>query len=718
MGGGTLIGFSRKVVHRLFWWALVAASLAVQAVASEGVSPDVARNVTELRAILLEFRATAATLVEGPDKTQILEKIATAQVEVGDLKEAEKTIAALEEASDQGRILRKIAAVQAEAGNLKEAEKTVASITDAHHEVMAWADIWFARAMAGDEAGESLALQNTFQKRDTLMAKDWLKVYQIIRDGMRRLIAAGKISAAQRAAAAVPAWGGQVSPRSQFLYFLAREQLKTGNFTDAKLTLQQLLESVGIVKNQDAWAWALMTIGMDQAEAGDGAGARATFRMAFEAAEAIQDAARAQAAKREIRKAQDEGERKLALALANAGHIHEAVETAAALKPRVVKASLLAKIAEIQAKSGDVFGARQTATILRSEEDKSRALAVVTQVQADSGDILGAFETAALIRGTGRAHALRVIADVQSKTGDRKRALETWGKAAEAAIRDWDFGELTEILESQIEAGDLDGAKRSAAAIPHNSFAQMWLSSAQAQTGDIHGALKRISAIHDPRFKGLGLRNVALVQAKTGNVTSALETAATIEEANVRYEALGWIAHVRAEDGDVRGAIEIATRIEDVTWKAWAFTTIARAQIKAGDRRGALAVLGLAAEAAMVIPGETSDEAIRGYTKGWATFWIARARTKAGDVRGALEIAAINREEDSAGKPWVLPGVAQTQATAARASANMEDMRRALAWANEQGEPDKKIEMIRGALAGLRGKAFSRGFHFTLSTPP
>ena len=73
---------------------------------------------------------------------------------------------------------------------------------------------------------------------------------------------------------------------------------------------------------------------------------------------------------------------------------------------------------------------------------------------------------------------------------------------------------------------------------------------------------------------------------------------------------------------------------------------------------------------------------------------------------GAFNAAASSRDKDARGKSWVLSAVAQTLAIAAVKDGGMSDLRRALAWANEQGEPNRKIEITTGALLGLRGESF------------
>jgi tetratricopeptide (TPR) repeat protein len=701
-----VIGSSRNVTHRLFWLLLIVTSIALPnaPVASETVSPGGTQNASELQAVLLEFRDAAAALDEGPDKMHIL---------------------------------RQIAAAQAEAGDVPEAAKTVTAITDARQEVKAWSDIWFARAMAGDDLGESLALQNTLRERNSLTAQDWSEVYEIVLQGMRKLIREGKISAARRAANAVPELPDQFTPQMQFLYLLARQQLKREDYSAARTTLRQLLNPAATIQNKYAHAWLLMKIAGSQAEAGDGAAARATFRDALKVADTIQDSAHMEAAKKAIGKAQQEGESKIALAYAKLGDIRNALDTAAAIRRPEERSSVLVGIAEIQARAEDVQGALETASAIQQpakqasalveiaeiqatrgamhsarevaerlplDEEKSRALTAIAVGQAERGDLVAALETAAVIPGTGKAHVLRTIGDVQAKSGDRAAALDTWRKAATVAIQDSRFEELTQILESQVKFGDVPGARMSAAAVPDNSHAQMKLVEVQAAAGDVRSAIETVSAIRDARDRALALEHVAAAQARTGSVGQAVDTAAAIEDARARNEALAWVTLARLESNDIAGALVTATGIEDDDWKSWTFVSIARAQIEAGDNPGARDTLRLAEQAGEAITDDPSGG--YGYTTGWAIYWIAQARIKAGDLPGAFSTAASSRDKDARGKSWVVGALAQTLAIAAAKEGGMADLRRALAWANEQREPNRKIEMTNGALLGLRGESF------------
>ena len=150
------------------------------------------------------------------------------------------------------------------------------------------------------------------------------------------------------------------------------------------------------------------------------------------------------------------------------------------------------------------------------------------------------------------------------------------------------------------------------------------IASAQAQAGDIDGALSTTRSIDYASFRIWALHNIALAQAEAGAIDGALSTARSIDDANIRTRALRGIASAQAEAGDIDGALSTARSINDEGVRADALRGIVSAQAEAGDIDGALSTV------------RSIDNA---NTRIWTLRDIALVQAEAGDIDGALSTA-------------------------------------------------------------------------------
>jgi hypothetical protein len=106
-------------------------------------------------------------------------------------------------------------------------------------------------------------------------------------------------------------------------------------------------------------------------------------------------------------------------------------------------------------------------------------------------------ETALGIGGAYLAATYRVIAEDQANAGDIEGAKETAAGIEDANHR---ASAYRAIVEAQAKAGDIEGAKKTAAGIentPHRASAYGLIAKAQAKAGDIEGAKKTAAGIED-----------------------------------------------------------------------------------------------------------------------------------------------------------------------------------------------------------------------------
>ncbi|MBI3621599.1 MAG: hypothetical protein HY208_05360 [Nitrospirae bacterium] len=256
---------------------------------------------------------------------------------------------------------------------------------------------------------------------------------------------------------------------------------------------------------------------------------------------------------------------------------------------------------------GNLDSARQLASKIPDPYQKGYALEGLVVAQLQTGDIQGALHTAASIEaGHPQASALKAIADKQLKTGDSSAARHTLQDAIQATTRITNSGDIAKsdilwrIAATQAAAGDLNGAKVTAAAIKteaHKAFAFHDIARAQIARGDIEGARKTIKQIAEEPISQSNTRSVAELdiagaQVKAGHLSDAK---ATVDSLNKEYRqtGLGTIARVQAETGDFTGAMETVAAIKDTDVKSSTLHEIAQAQTNAGDFKGAVQTVAL-----------------------------------------------------------------------------------------------------------------------------
>ncbi len=338
-------------------------------------------------------------------------------------------------------------------------------------------------------------------------------------------------------------------------------------------------------------------------------------------------------------------------------------------------------------------GAQDVLPLLQQAKDAARSIADdpylrdtalrgVAGAQAEAGRFDVALDTASLIADEYlRTGAWRQIAVAQARGGDRETANKL----------------LTQVLQAV-------GAFKNVHLIRVDAL--IATAEAQAQIGDVPGALKTAVSVGNLRGKAEALRNIALVQAKGGDAKGALDTAGTIADEKIKAQALRGIAAARAEAGDRDGALQTAAGIRDPYLKAGTLRRIAVAPPILKDRAAALDILKQALDSAGAIQGENE--------KADALGGITMAFLAAGDVKGAFRTVALI-ESAFAGKP--LPEVAATTRSEvlraiAIAQARAGDSQRALQTAGTIATP----YMQTSALAEIAVVQAERGDQIAAGT--
>ena len=224
---------------------------------------------------------------------------------------------------------------------------------------------------------------------------------------------------------------------------------------------------------------------------------------------------------------------------------------------RPARARAFIDIARAQVASGDETGARQTLSRTLAESDRievprlrAAVLSDISLAQRLAGDDDGARETLSealtaaeeIDNESSRAEILVDIAESQASTGDLQTATEIMQEAHEIVVRIGEteyraFGrDLRDMAVAQVEAGDVEGALRTAEVI-----------------GDRHDY-----------GRALALGKIAYALAAAGDVTGAYATEEHVRGAFLRIVVATHVGVALAEAGDVAGATRAAARITEI----------------------------------------------------------------------------------------------------------------------------------------------------------
>jgi RNA polymerase sigma factor (sigma-70 family) len=279
---------------------------------------------------------------------------------------------------------------------------------------------------------------------------------------------------------------------------------------------------------------------------------------------------------------------------------------------------------------------------------KTWALEAVAEALADAGDFEGARSVVETLQAPvsrfglkdgrssysnyHRIFAIMAIASAKARQGQRESAARDFESAVAAALNPFEAeahrsANVGRVVEAQAEAGDLAGALKSVEFIVYEFYkakALATIAMAQANAGDatrarttFGRALLTAGAIHKrDRLQDRDgshyldasdcRREIAILQARAGLVDDALLTVEGLANPRRGNAVRSYAAAALAERGDVVTARKYADKITDEKTRHEAYQLIAKAQADRGDLSKAL-------EWAIALePGESRASALKG----------------------------------------------------------------------------------------------------------
>ena len=417
--------------------------------------------------------------------------------------------------------------------------------------------------------------------------------------------------------------------RIQALAEIAEAQAAAGDVTGARVNLEKARESVKDVVGDALQSWARQDIGLAAVKADDLAAAESiaesikdarlhdiVLGAVVDSRRAARDLAGAQATASRMRDAARQGMslRTIAIRQASEGDFAGALSTVRSIQHPRANALALGDVAGAIARDGGADEARELIANIRDNQSRSRAQVEVAAAQAGLGNVRGALTTAgdiddkleraealariaasgttvssaevqqlftqslALVSGT-RANANRkcdvlveiarnqlVADDAAASAATLKRVFSDFSKVKGDADR---LALLSRIVPIQARAGDYAAAYFTAMRADDPSLRPLLVRDvavAQAEKGDISGAVTMARSLDDRPAAAAALFGVLRVQSRTHDVTALNETIGVtlqavrvIGNAELRAGALGSLAVAHAQEGNVDAAQAVFT---------------------------------------------------------------------------------------------------------------------------------------------------------------
>lgn len=279
-------------------------------------------------------------------------------------------------------------------------------------------------------------------------------------------------------------------------------------------------------------------------------------------------------------KYQDRVLEKLGVAFAEKGNVKKARSVAETISDSKHKSSVIAAIAKYQINSGDINLGKKTAQEVVYRDHKTAVYSLIAEKQARAGKIDSAVATIKTMskmiddtpmaadkskfgefddsfkKGMAETVYLHVAKNLAVK-GDMEGYNKYIAKAI-AGVKEindvpiWKGVVFVKIVEAQVEAGDIEGAKKTAKEITDElnlSWGLYNILKAQLEKDDIAGAIATYQQITYTMTKSFACRQIASAFVKKGEIAEAKQILSALGNSSREAEAYRGTAKVFVEMG-------------------------------------------------------------------------------------------------------------------------------------------------------------------------
>lgn len=271
---------------------------------------------------------------------------------------------------------------------------------------------------------------------------------------------------------------------------------------------------------------------------------------------------------------------KLGVALAESGDIKKAYTLAEKVTDSTLKSSVIAAVAKYQITSGNIDLGKKTAKDITYRDHKIAIYKLIAEKQADAGKIDSAVATIEMMAKMiddipmdadkskfgifddsfkkGLVETVYLcVAKTSAKTGDVENYNKYITKATEGVkeineMPIWKGTIFTRIVDAQLEANDIEGAKKTIKEIKeeHNhSWALFNIVKTQLKKGDIEGAVTTSKEIMDTMNKSFACGEIASAFVKKGELAEAKKVLLHLGNSSREAEAYRRTATAFVETG-------------------------------------------------------------------------------------------------------------------------------------------------------------------------
>lgn len=288
----------------------------------------------------------------------------------------------------------------------------------------------------------------------------------------------------------------------------------------------------------------------------------------------------------------DQTLQEIAVAKAETGDLPGALKMISNLTWKADKA--YQEIALLLAHEGDVDQAFQMIGKIQNKEFMETATVYIGAIQAQAGDISGALKTGATLRPEVRAHSRWPIV---CKLADEGNLVEAWRNVppesddpSDSWARDL---ALRCIPPAQAEQGDLKGALQTISNISGPAYkreALLEIIQARVMQGDFSGAEEAI-ALMDDEDKDFGFFIISAEYSQRRQFNKARQIALGISNTSLRDTTFEMVIRDQAQDRQFRSALRDVDTIQGGCYKDRALSAIAIALARSGQNSSAREII-------------------------------------------------------------------------------------------------------------------------------
>ncbi len=271
---------------------------------------------------------------------------------------------------------------------------------------------------------------------------------------------------------------------------------------------------------------------------------------------------------------------KLGVAFAEKGDIEQARTVAETISNSKHKSSVIAAIAKYQINSGNIDLGEKTAQEVTYRDHKIEVYTLIAEKQADAGEIGSAVAT---------IETMAKMIDDNPMSADKSK----FGEFDDSFKKGMVETAYLCVAKNLAEKGAMEGynkyIKKAIAGVKEINDVPIWkgvvfvkIVEAQLEAGDIEGAKKTVKEINDEHSLSWGLYNIVKAQLEKDDIVGAIATYREITDTMNKSFACGQIASAFVKKGEIAEAKKILLNLGNSSRESEAYRATASVFVEMG----------------------------------------------------------------------------------------------------------------------------------------